>query len=333
MITRTAAVALALITCSAALAQQELTVGPWTATVGDDGLYGLAWDGETIISKGMLIGYLPAWKGGRFSMADAELTVTDTGAVWHKAEPGNQEATITLELTADRASFSLDTTVTAAGPSEWSVTVRPEAVRSSEDHCMVWVDDRLRTTQRHIYAAGDCIGSFQFTHYAGWQATMATRNALLPGTSKGIREWVPWTTFTDPEVAHAGFTEAEAREKYGDAVEITEWPMEKVDRARAEVDASGLVKLVHKKNGTVLGVTIVCERASELLQEWMLVLESKASVRDVTTVMHVYPGYARANVKAGGALLQKQLLSGRMGKVILGMGHLMLRWMRWTRGI
>jgi len=71
------------------------------------------------------------------------------------------------------------------------------------------VDEHLRTSQRHVYAAGDCIGSYQFTHYAGWQAAMAVRNALLPGATKGIRDMVPWTTFTDPEVAHSLFTPLE----------------------------------------------------------------------------------------------------------------------------
>jgi pyruvate/2-oxoglutarate dehydrogenase complex dihydrolipoamide dehydrogenase (E3) component len=75
----------------------------------------------------------------------------------------------------------------------------------------IQVDENPRTSARHIYAAGDCIGRHQFTHYAGWQAVIAVRNALLPGASKGIPEQVPWTTFTDPEVAHAGLTEAQAR--------------------------------------------------------------------------------------------------------------------------
>lgn len=126
-------------------AQQELQVGPWTARVGPDGLYGLAWRGETIITRGGMTGYLPEWKGTRFALTGADLTVTPTGAVWHKSEPGNQEATITLTLSEEQVQFTLDTTVFAAGPSEWSVTVRPEAVRASEEHCTVWVNGRLRT--------------------------------------------------------------------------------------------------------------------------------------------------------------------------------------------
>jgi pyruvate/2-oxoglutarate dehydrogenase complex dihydrolipoamide dehydrogenase (E3) component len=194
------------------------------------------------------------------------------------------------------------------------------------------VNDKLQTTQPHIYAAGDCLGSYQFTHYAGWQASnAAARNALLPGSSKGIREWVPWTTFTEPEVAHAGLTEAEAREKYGDEVGTVEWPMERIDRARAEVDTEGVVFLVHKGQ-EVLGATIVAERAGEIIHEWILALEHGLKVRDLTTTIHVYPTYARATVKAGGRLLQQELLEGRWGDLIHKGGQWALKFMRWRRG-
>ncbi|GAJ24873.1 unnamed protein product, partial [marine sediment metagenome] len=140
------------------------------------------------------------------------------------------------------------------------------------------VDEHLRTSQRHMYAAGDCIGSYQFTHYTGWQAAMAVRNALLPGATKGIRDMVPWTTFTDPEVAHVGLTEQQAREQLGDAVMTCEWPMERVDRARTEGHTQGFLKLVHKKDGTLLGATIVCQRAGEMIHEWIVALEHSLKV-------------------------------------------------------
>ena len=194
------------------------------------------------------------------------------------------------------------------------------------------VDPRLRTSQRHIYASGDCIGRYQFTHIAGGQAVVAARNALLPGTMKGTRDWVPWTTFTDPEVAHAGLTEKQARESYGDAVTVSVLPMSQVDRARAEVDSSGFVKLVGEKNGSLLGVTIVSARAGEIIHEWIAALEHRLKVRDLATMVHVYPTYSMANMKAAGALLQEKLLSATVGQVIRSLGHLSLRWMRWRRG-
>lgn len=185
------------------------------------------------------------------------------------------------------------------------------------------VDEHLRTSQRHVYAAGDCIGSYQFTHYAGWQAAMAVRNALLPGATKGIRDMVPWTTFTDPEVAHVGLTEQQAREQLGDAVMTCEWPMERVDRARTEGHTQGFLKLVHKKDGTLLGATIVCQRAGEMIHEWIVALEHSLKVGDLAQTIHVYPTYSTASMQAAAEIRVAQLLGGISGRVIRGLSHLL----------
>jgi pyruvate/2-oxoglutarate dehydrogenase complex dihydrolipoamide dehydrogenase (E3) component len=188
----------------------------------------------------------------------------------------------------------------------------------------IQVDDHLRTSQRHIYAAGDCIGSYQFTHYAGWQAFMAVRNALLPGASQGVTDCVPWTTFTDPEVAHIGLTEEQARKKFGDAVMTCWWPMETVDRARAEGDTAGFIKLVHKKDGTLLGATIVARRAGEMIHEWIVALDRGLKVGDLANAIHVYPTYSTASMQAA-AIRVEQLLSGTSGRIVRGLARLM-RW-------
>ena len=187
----------------------------------------------------------------------------------------------------------------------------------------IQVDDHLRTSQRHIYAAGDSIGRHQFTHYAGWQAVIAARNALLPAASKGIPERVPWTTFTDPEVAHVGLTEAQARARFGDEVKTHEWPMEQVDRARAEGDTAGFIKLVHKKDGTLLGTTIVAGRAGEMIHEWIVALDRGLKVGDLANAIHVYPTYSTANWQAAAAIRVEQLLSGTSGRVIRGLARIM----------
>lgn len=187
----------------------------------------------------------------------------------------------------------------------------------------IGVDEHLRTSQRHIYAAGDCTGSYQFAHYAGWQAAMAVRNALLPGAAKGVSDRVPWTTFTDPEVAHVGLTEDEARKKFGSAVMTCEWPMEWVDRARTEGDTVGFLKLVHKKDGTLLGATIVAGRAGEMIHEWIVALEHGLKVGDLAQVIHVYPTYSVASMQAAADIRVARLLGGTSGRIIRGVAHLM----------
>ncbi len=185
------------------------------------------------------------------------------------------------------------------------------------------VDDYLRTSQRHIYAAGDCLGSHQFAHYAGWQGFIAARNALLPGASRGVTDLVPWTTFTDPEVAHVGLTEAQARDKLGDAVMTCEWPMEKVDRAWAEGDTAGFMKLVHKKDGTLLGATIVAGRAGETLHEWIVALGLGLKVGDLASAIHVYPTYSTASMQASAAAGVARWLGSASGRVMRGLARLM----------
>ena len=187
----------------------------------------------------------------------------------------------------------------------------------------IQVDDHLRTSQRHIYAAGDCIGGYQFTHYAGWQAFMAVRNALLPGAARGIADQVPWTTFTDPEVARVGLDEVQARDRFGDSVMTCEWPMEHVDRARAEGDTTGFIKLIHRQDGTLLGATIVAGRAGEMIQEWTIALDRGLKVGDVANSIHVYPTYSMASMQAAAHIRVAQLLSGTSGRVVRGLARLM----------
>jgi len=184
------------------------------------------------------------------------------------------------------------------------------------------VDDYLRTSQKHIYAAGDCTGSYQFTHYAGWQGFMAVRNALLPGSSRGVAERVPWATFTDPEVAHVGLTEEMARAKFGDSVLVRDWPMDRVDLARAEEDTRGFIKLVYKKDGTLLGTTIVAGRAGEMIHEWIIAIEHGLKIADIAGIIHIYPTYSTASMQVTSAIRVEQWLASTSGRIIQYMTRL-----------
>ncbi len=186
----------------------------------------------------------------------------------------------------------------------------------------VQVDRYLHTSQRHIYAAGDCLGGYQFTHYAAWQGFMAVRNAFLPGATRAVLDRVPWATFTDPEVAHVGLTEGQAREKFGEGVMVCRWPMEQVDRAVAEGNTSGFVKLVHRSDGTILGATIVSPRAGEMIHEWSLAIDRDLKLGDLANSIHVYPTYSTSNMQATAHIRVEQLLAGTYGKVVRGLARL-----------
>jgi pyruvate/2-oxoglutarate dehydrogenase complex dihydrolipoamide dehydrogenase (E3) component len=155
------------------------------------------------------------------------------------------------------------------------------------------VDGQLRTSQRDIYACGDVLGSFQFTHYAAWQAAMAVRTILFPGSAPGVREHVPWAVFTSPELAQCGLTEAAARERYpADQVRVARWELERLDRAVTAQDLSGFIKIVHRPNDEILGAQIVAGRAGEVINELALAIEHGVKLGDLAGVMHVYPTYA-----------------------------------------
>ncbi len=128
--------------CGWAFADETtLDVGPWEATAGDDGLRDLTWQGTTVMAHGMVRGYLPAWKGARFPTTEAERTIGEDASTWRFAEPANQDATVTLRLREQLARYELDTTVLAAGPTEFSVQLDPDTLIGGE-RCLMWVDGR-----------------------------------------------------------------------------------------------------------------------------------------------------------------------------------------------
>jgi pyruvate/2-oxoglutarate dehydrogenase complex dihydrolipoamide dehydrogenase (E3) component len=178
------------------------------------------------------------------------------------------------------------------------------------------VDEHLRTNQHHIYACGDVLGEQQFTHYAGMQGYVAVRNALLPGKRVGVLERVPWTIFTDPEVARAGLTEPEARERHGSDVRVTRWPMERIDRAQTEEDVSGFLKVVHKPNGEILGAHIVAARAGEMIHEYIVAMARGLKFGDLSGPLHVYPTYSIGTQQAAAAWKTENLLGSAAGRLI-----------------
>lgn len=178
------------------------------------------------------------------------------------------------------------------------------------------VDNELRTNVRHIYAAGDAVGGYQFSHLAAWQAFFAARNALIPGSSKGLADHVPWVTFTDPEVAHAGLTEKQARQKFGDAVIVDKTEMNRIDRAVCDDDQDGFIKIVAERNGTVIGATVVGRRAGETITEFIIAIEQEMKIADLAGPIHAYPTYSSAVEQLAAKMATVRTLSGFSGDAI-----------------
>jgi pyruvate/2-oxoglutarate dehydrogenase complex dihydrolipoamide dehydrogenase (E3) component len=152
----------------------------------------------------------------------------------------------------------------------------------------VETDGRLRTSVPSIYAAGDVAGRFLFTHSAGYESVAAVRDMFFPGKAK-VTDFVPWCTFTDPELAHAGLTTAEAIERHGeDDVEVYRMDLEHSDRARADGTDEGAIICVTAKEKLV-GAHIAAASAGEMIHELALAIREEMKFRDLAGLIHVYP--------------------------------------------
>ena len=156
------------------------------------------------------------------------------------------------------------------------------------------VDGRLRTTADGVWAAGDVTGGLRFTHVADYQARLVVRNAFFPLASKADYSTVPWVTFTDPELAHVGLTEREARERHGDRVRVWRRPFSEVDRAITDGETSGMVKLVTDRRGKILGGHVLGHGAGNMIAEVALAMKHGISAGKLGNTIHAYPTYAEA---------------------------------------
>ncbi len=185
------------------------------------------------------------------------------------------------------------------------------------------VDSQLRTNVKHIYAAGDVTGGYQFTHFAGWQAFQAVRNALLAGSSSGLTDLVPWVTFTDPEVAHIGLTEAQAKQRFGESAQVRRLEFNHTDRAVCEGDTEGFTKLVFKSDGTILGATMVAARAGEAITEIIVAIKNGLKIGDLAGAIHAYPTYSTVVQQLAAEISVDSLLSGPGGSLLKGLSKLL----------
>ena len=177
------------------------------------------------------------------------------------------------------------------------------------------VDDRLRTTNRRVYAVGDAAGKFQFTHVASYHAGIVIRNALFRLPARIDDRAVPWVTYTDPELAHVGMTEASARERIGE-IRVLRFPFAENDRACAERATDGFVKVVTSRKGAVLGASIVGAHAGELIQTWILPVARAMHIKHVAGLIMPYPTLGEANKRAAGSYFTPTLFGPRVKRMV-----------------
>ncbi len=170
----------------------------------------------------------------------------------------------------------------------------------------VTVDDRLRTSDKKVYAIGDVAGGMQFTHVAGYHAGLIIRQALLGLPARVSTAHIPWATYTDPELAQVGLSEAQARDKYGDRLEVARFEYAHNDRAIATGRTKGLIKVMVVK-GRPVGASIVGHQAGELIATWSLAIANGMKMAGISAMIAPYPTIAELNKRAAGAYFSPKL--------------------------
>lgn len=185
----------------------------------------------------------------------------------------------------------------------------------------ITVDDRLRTTNKRIFAIGDVTGGYRFTHVAGYHAGIVIRNALFRLPAKVDYRAVPWVTYTDPELANVGLTEQQAVSR-GGPIRILRWPFHDNDRAQTEHETEGLVKVIATKSGHVLGAGIVGAQAGELIQLWGLVIAKRLKLGDVAGMIAPYPTRGEASKRAAMSFYAPKLFAPFTRRLVQLLGRL-----------
>lgn len=188
------------------------------------------------------------------------------------------------------------------------------------------VNEKLQTTNNRIYACGDVIGGYQFTHVASFEATVVLQNTLFFPTKKIDYRVIPWATFTEPELAKVGLSEQEAIELYGNNICILQQNFAEVDRARAESAKVGFAKIITTKKGKILGATLVGISAGELIHEIVLAMKNNLPVSALTGI-HIYPTLSEINSKTALLLTKQNYAKNKLLQTILTQFFRFRRWL------
>lgn len=177
------------------------------------------------------------------------------------------------------------------------------------------VDKRLRSTNKKVYAVGDVAGGYQFTHVSSYHASIVLRNILFHLPAKTDYRAVPWVTYTNPELAHVGLYEEEANKKFSE-IKVISLPFSENDRAQAEGDTIGLIKVITKKNGEILGASIVGNKAGELIDIWCLAINKKLKMKDIAGCIIPYPTRGEISKQIAGAFYAPVLFSKKIRRLV-----------------
>ncbi len=288
---------------------------------------------ETVFSLAEPVDHLIVLGGGpigvelsqAFARLGCRVTMIEMGARILPREDADLAEVVSAQLSADGIAFHFNSAVHSVAGTAQGITVRftgkgGEQQVLSGSHLLVaagrrpnveslgleqagikllgrgriLTDKRLRTSNRNIFACGDVVGPYQFTHMAEHQAGVVLRNALFHIPARVEERVIPWCTFSDPELARVGLSESEAFEA-GIRHQVYRFPFRDIDRAQAEGETAGCAKIITDPKGRLLGAALAGPHAGELIHEYTLALARNMKAADLSKVIHIYPTLAQIN--------------------------------------
>lgn len=234
-----------------------------------------------------------------------------------KVVHGDKQTTVFVEHNGKKLEITGSHLLVAAGrqPNVEGLDLEKAGVKF--DKRGIQTDKRLRATNKHIFAAGDVAGGPQFTHIAGYHAGIIIRNIAFKLPAKVDYAALPWVTYTDPELANVGMTEAMAIEKHGRSkVKTVSWHFKENDRAQAEHRTEGMIKVTALNNGKILGATILAPSAGDMIGLWGLAVQKKMKLSDIAGTIAPYPTMGEISKRAAGSWYTPKLFSERTKKIV-----------------
>ncbi|MDF1614938.1 dihydrolipoyl dehydrogenase family protein [Desulfurivibrio dismutans] len=236
-------------------------------------------------------------------------------AVRRVADAGDRREVVIADAAGRERTIAAEALLVALGRNPNTADLGLEAIAVPFDRRGIKVDRRLRAGHKHLFAAGDVIGGYQFTHVAGYEGGIALSNAVFRLPRKADYTWVPHCTYTRPELAGLGHNEKSATAA-GLSYRVLSEEFTANDRAQAEGETGGRLKLLLGPRDRPLGVRIVGPGAGDILSQWVAIMNGKVGLAKIAAAIHPYPTLSEINKKVAGSLLAPKIFSPKVRKIL-----------------
>ncbi len=254
-------------------------------------------------------------------MEDEGVTFYLEASIEEVQEGHGRKSVIIIDKSGESKVLNTEAILVAMGRAPNIDNMGLEDIGVAYDRYGIAVDSRMRTNHKHIYAAGDVSGGFQFTHAAGYEGGIVVSNAVFRLPRKADYTYLPWCTYTDPELASIGMNEKTALAK---GLDYSVWSeaFKDNDRSLAEDETSGSVKMILDAKEKPLGVQILGPRAGDLLSEWVAILNGKVKLSKLAAAVHPYPTMGEINKRVVGNFFSPKIFSEKVQKGLKFFFHL-----------